>query len=135
VEETAWGGGGYPRSGGRKPGGGAGGGTVGNAAPATSPTPVAGLCGCWWRLQNSDVTPEPADRREESDATARPRGVLPACVASQRHPVAPAVVCRPPYNIKTSDCTLDRQQTSPQDNACGIEGENTLILFLNNAVA
>jgi hypothetical protein len=65
VEETGWGGGGYPRSGGRKPGGGAGGGTVGNAAPAISPIPVAGLCGCWWRLQNSDVTPEPADRREE----------------------------------------------------------------------
>jgi hypothetical protein len=53
VEVTGWGGGGgggYPRSGGRKPGGGAGGGTVGNAPPATSPTPVAGLCGCWWRL-------------------------------------------------------------------------------------
>lgn len=52
VEETGWcgGAGGYPRSGGRKPGGGAGGGTVGNAPPATSPTPVAGLCGCCWRL-------------------------------------------------------------------------------------
>jgi hypothetical protein len=49
--ETGWGGGGgYPRSGGRKPGGGAGGGTVGKELPATSPTPVAGLCGCWWRL-------------------------------------------------------------------------------------
>jgi hypothetical protein len=63
VDETGWGGGGgggYPRSGGRKPGGGAGGGTEGNAA--TSPTPVAGLCGCWWRLQNSEVTPGPADK-------------------------------------------------------------------------
>lgn len=49
VEEIG-GAGGYPRSGGRKPGGGAGGGTVGNAPPETSPTPVAGLCGCCWKL-------------------------------------------------------------------------------------
>ena len=53
VVLTGWGGGGgggYPRKGGRKLGGGAGGGTVGKAPPATSGTPVTGLCGCWWRL-------------------------------------------------------------------------------------
>lgn len=55
VVLTEWGGGGgggggYPRKGGRKLGGGAGGGTVGKAPPATSGTPAAGLCGCWWRL-------------------------------------------------------------------------------------